>query len=534
MKLIVFGIDGATFDLILPWIENGYLPNIKKAIERGVCGRLKSTIPPVTPNAWVSFYTGKNCGKHGVIDFTYRDKNSYMKKPVSSLTYQEKTIWEILSDNGIISGYLNMPVTYPIKKIKGYAISGLLTPNKAKDFCYPPGLIEEVEKVIGKKYRIYNREVYTRGRLKKLKEDIFETLEIRLEVAKYLLKSKDMDFFMIHFFGSDRLQHEIWHVMDKSHPKHRKDEEEFSDMILEYYKKLDEGIGEILSIFGDEISYIIMSDHGFGPAYNYFFINNFLLEKGYIKLKNNFLTFMKKILFKIGITPYTFYSFLIKLKVAGKRLSFDVGRRYMLMRKIFLSFDDVDWKKTIAYATGNKAAQIFVNLRGREPEGIVEFKDYESVLQRIIEDLKAFKNIKFEIYRKEEIFSGEKIDIMPDIVCVINNYSYQTLGSADFISNKIVEPTFDSGDHRLNGIFIACGKIFKENLKLEEISIYDLAPTILFSLNCPVDEGMDGKVRIEVFKEEFLKGKEIRYKNYGKSSSKTLRGYTKREIEQLK
>ncbi len=535
MKLFVFAVDGATFDILLPWIEKGYLPNFAKAYKRGVHGELTSTIPPVSPNAWVSFFTGKNCGKHGVIDFTYRNKDSYMKKPVSSLTYSDKTLWDILTENNIESGYLNMPLTYPVRKIKGCAVSGLLTPQDANDYYYPQNLMGEIEKGIGKKYRLYNKEIYHPNRLQELKNDIFDTLDIRLKTTEYIIKNKSAEFFVSHFFGGDRLQHETWHIMDKDHPRHSLKEEGFSDMILEYYKKLDQGIGNILKILGHDTPYIIMSDHGFGPAYNYYFVNNFLLKNGYLTLKNNPVTKIKKSLYNSKLTPYTLYNLFKKTKLGGKRLSFDVGKRYRLMRKIFLSFDDVDWSKTKLYATGNKAAQIFVNLKGREPEGIVSPGfEYRKLIDDLTEELKEIKNLDFQIYKKQDIFSGDRTKDMPDIVCSINDYEIQSLGSADFISKKNLRPSFDSGDHRLNGIFMASGDIFAKNKKIKGLNILDLAPNILLAMNCPIDNNMDGGIKNEIFDADFFSAQKPEFKNYGKYNPAPIKAYNAREEDLIK
>jgi Type I phosphodiesterase / nucleotide pyrophosphatase len=127
-RLLIIGLDGATFDVITPWAQEGKLPNLRKLLENGAHGALKSTIPPMSPPAWTSFMTGKNPGKHGVFDFTARKPYSYDIEFVNARWRRAETIWKIMSEEGKRICVLGVPFTYPPEAVNGVMISGIDTP----------------------------------------------------------------------------------------------------------------------------------------------------------------------------------------------------------------------------------------------------------------------------------------------------------------------------------------------------------------------------------------------------------------------
>src|SRR4030065_410257 len=149
LRTIVIGLDGATFDLILPWVEQGHLPSFRRLIEEGSWGELESTMPPLTGPAWSSFITGKNPGKHGIYDFMYRDPKGYRSITINATLRKGPSFWRLLGDQGKRVIVFNVPVTYPPEEVNGIMISGFPTPPKSKDFVYPPELREDLEREIG-------------------------------------------------------------------------------------------------------------------------------------------------------------------------------------------------------------------------------------------------------------------------------------------------------------------------------------------------------------------------------------------------
>ncbi|MCK4831862.1 MAG: alkaline phosphatase family protein, partial [Anaerolineales bacterium] len=142
-RILVLGVDGATFDLIEPWAAAGYLPNFARLMAGGVHGELESTLPPVTSPAWPSFMTGCNPGKHGVFDFIRPQGDGFGL--VNSTSIRQPTIWQILSDAGLKVGVMNVPVTFPAQPVNGFMITGLLSPARGGDVCYPADLLSRYE-----------------------------------------------------------------------------------------------------------------------------------------------------------------------------------------------------------------------------------------------------------------------------------------------------------------------------------------------------------------------------------------------------
>ena len=149
-RVLVIGLDGATFDLFRPWMEEGGLPNLSKIVKNGVSGELESTIPPVSFPAWMSFATGKNPGKLGVYDLVKRKEGSYFVQPSNPGFLREKPIWEIINDFGIRTGIINVPGTFPPREVNGFMVTGMLTPSGRSDFTYPEELKSELDRVVGR------------------------------------------------------------------------------------------------------------------------------------------------------------------------------------------------------------------------------------------------------------------------------------------------------------------------------------------------------------------------------------------------
>ena len=143
-KVAVFGLDGITFDLIQPWLDEGRLPNLARLLADGASGRLRSYIPPVSASAWVSFFTGANPGQHGLVDFTYPAPDSYRINVSSSHTRTAPALWEIVNQAGGQVGVVSMPMTYPPEPLNGFMLCSFLTPQADSRYTCPDSLKEEL------------------------------------------------------------------------------------------------------------------------------------------------------------------------------------------------------------------------------------------------------------------------------------------------------------------------------------------------------------------------------------------------------
>ena len=521
-KVLFIGLDGATFDVLDPLIDRGLMPRLKQFIDGGVRGPLETTIPPITPTAWVSWMTGKNPGKHGVFEFLLRRKGSgaLPDTPVSSRSRDGLPFWDVLGQMGKQAIVTNVPCTYPPAMVNGVMISDFLTPRGRHDFTYPESLIEEVESRFGP-YELYITEVYTPGNVDKILDQLFTELEYKTKVNRYLMEQYGWDVFATHYWGTDRFQHELWHLLDETHPSFdRKEHDAHISRIHEYWHAVDSTLGELCDDVGDDATVYMGSDHGFGPIEKFLCFNVWLIDEGLLVLKRDAMTLFKRALFRLGLTPDLAYRSAMKMGLAHLRLSVGVTNRSKLMKLanlLMLSLGDVDWSRTVAFSKGNYG-QIFINLRGRDEHGIVEpGAEYETVMRQVIDKLRALVDPEAHqpligpIWRREDLYTGPHIDEAPDIQFLPSDMANKPLGTLDLTSNKFITPVYgNSGDHRMHGIMLGRGPELRRGARVEGARIIDYAPTILHSFGVEVPSDMDGRVLEEIFAEEYLAENPVR------------------------
>jgi len=540
-KVFAVGLDGATLDLIKPWAQEGMLPTFARILREGSHGKLRSTIPPVTGPAWVSFMTGRNPGKHGVGDFLQRSAGEYRRALVDSTGIKAEPVWITAGRQGKKVGVLNVPVTYPPYEVNGFLVSGLLTPRSTKAYTYPASLAKELDQAVGG-YRVNLDHFYVKGSGERFLADVKALLKARTRAAEYLMGRYDWDFFMVHYIATDWVQHFLWHCMDPTHPRFDKVEAElYGDAILEVYQQIDSALGTLMARLGRDTVLLVMSDHGFGPFHKYIYLNNWLLENELLALKKGPATRLKYLLFRLGLTPSSLYRALARMMLVKVAFRASKKQRYDLLSTLFLSGKDIDWSRTKAYSSGN-VGQVFINVKGREPSGVVEpGREYREVRAQLISRLSELRDpetgdlVLEHIYKREDVYSGPYVDQLPDILLLPRNLEYIATGLAEFVSNAVIEPSFAySGTHRMDGTFILWGAGVKKGLVAEDAAIVDMAPTILHLLGLPVPRGMDGTVLTSMLDEEFVAAQPVRYTDEEGAAESTGTGLSDEEAEEVK
>ncbi len=508
-KVAVFGLDGVTFDLLQPWLDEGRLPNLARLLGEGAQGRLRSTIPPVSASAWASFATGTNPGQHGLVDFTYPSANSYDIQVSNGRRRAVPALWEIVGASGRETGVISMPMTYPPQPLNGFMLCSFLTPSAESEYTYPPALREEIAKMVGP-FPLHMSEK-GRGKDPTVFVKAVKQMEIdRAKVVCYLLENRPWDLFLYVFETTDNLQHEVWHLLDDTHPMH--DAEMAARVmpdILDYYETVDRLLGEMLALIPEDVLVVALSDHGFGPFHKFFHINNWLTERGWLKFKRTPVSLMKRLAFRLGITPINALKWITRLRLGGLRKNVKRGRGGQTLRRLFLSFNDVDWSRTKAFSVGN-FGQVYVNMVGQRPLGTVTADDYDELCDEIASVARQLRDpadgsqVVPTVYKREEVFHGVSAEQMPDLVLHTDRAKYVSFGHADFGSNKIIEPsTGQTGHHHMVGIVGLNGPGVRSGVTLPERSLLDLAPTILHYMGLPVPRYMDGRVISEAFSDAF-------------------------------
>jgi predicted AlkP superfamily phosphohydrolase/phosphomutase len=516
-KVVVIGLDGAPFGLIQRWAEEGILPNLKKLIGGGAFGPLMSSYLPETPIAWNSIVTGKNAGKHGVYDWGERAAGSYKIGVSLSHSCQEPPIWGVIGEEGKKVGIFNVPLTYPPRPLNGFLVSGFDTPSTKVCFTYPDSLSDEIRSRI-KDYVLSNREAYTRGTERKYVDGLLYTLDKKEAAALYLMDQYEVDFSLYVFMEIDHLHHKLWRLIEEGVEEGRR-------LFQEVYRRMDETVGKIVNRFDEETTFLVVSDHGGGSLEGIMFINKWLMEEGWLKLKEAPSLYLKSLLSRTDLVPKV-YRLLCKFGLGKLGKLLPVSVQYNLATS-FISYENIDWEQTRAYAFG-EYGQIFVNLKGREPRGIVApGEEYEQLLKEISKRLlklvhpKTGERMIREVLRKEELYHGPMLEKAPDLSFAIGGYRYDS--SVKFglgIKGIFGMPEFeDSGTHRREGILIAYGKGIKSHFNVEGATLVDVAPTALHLLNLPIPTDMDGNVLATMFKEDWMKSHPIRHKEKESKSS---------------
>jgi len=447
-KVILIGIDGATFKIIDPMINAGQLPVFARLKTEGMWGNLWSNVHPITPSAWTSIFTGLNPGKHGVFDFRKKAPNSYEMVFVNARERNGLTLWTLLSKLGFKVAVVNVPVTYPADEVNGLMISGMDAPQKQSGFTYP----EDTDAMLGGTLKDYIIDVD--GRCDDESDYlgvINRMLESRLKMFEYIIKEMaDLNFIFFVFVETDRLQHAFWKYIDENQVESKStDAQECRSAIENCYKKIDDFIGKYC--MGEDKTLIIVSDHGFGPLYKDVYLNAWLEQEGFLAFKK---------------------------KDNSECINF---------------LENIDWSKTRVYSCGFFGC-IYLKKYRREPEGIVKGGLEEKRLRNeIIKKLRDLKDpednraVVDTVYLKEEIYKGEYVKYAPDLLIKMRDYSYVTRDGYESMSSHIFNTPMayhdgcikHSGIHRLDGIFMMKGQGIPKGKQIRGAKLYDIFPTIL-------------------------------------------------------
>lgn len=461
MKVLIIGLDCLTPQLLFErWLDE--LPNFRQLIRSGVWGELESTIPCITVPAWSSMVTSKDPGELGFYGFRNRKDYSYDSLYfANSLAVKEPTIWNILSRNRKNSIVIGVPQTFPVKPLKGQMVGCFLTPDDTVDYTYPLELKSELND-IADGYIIDVKDFRT-DKKKWLLEQVYSMTEKRFRVVKNWVSTKPWDLFMFVEMGPDRLHHGFWGICEPSHPKYDP-ESEYVDAIKNYYKYIDSEIGDLLVNLDKDTVILVVSDHGARNLIGGICINEWLIDQG-----------------------------LMSVKIYPDRIE-------------KLTMDNIIKEKTFCWGEGGYYARIFFNVKGREPDGIIDPSDYDSFRDNLKNMLESIKdengnNIGTKVFIPEKIYRKTN-GVAPDLIVYFGDLNYRSIGSIGY--NNIYTYENDTGpddaNHDYYGIFIMAnvadiktGKI--NNKKHSGLSIYDVAPTVLnkFGID-PEKYNMRGKI----------------------------------------
>lgn len=451
-RAFVIGLDCAPPSIVFD--RRKEFPSLNRLISEGCWGKFRSCHPPITTPAWMAMATSRTAGDMGVYGFRQRKGNSYKE---TELTFSDKittpAIWDIIAEKDMPSCLVSVPPSYPPKKINGNLISCFMTPDADREYTYPSSLKQEIESRFGK--YIFDVVFRTEDRDKLLK-DLYDMTRQHFEVISYLVQNKPWRFFMFVEIAVDRINHAFWKFHDNSHHFYTPGNK-YENVIMGYYKFLDDNIGKLLKLLDEDTVVFVTSDHGTKAMKGAFCINQWLIEKGYLVVKSQ-------------PEPGT-----------------DLEKA------------DIDWQGTKAWAWGGYYARIFLNLKGREEKGNIprfRYNAWQEKLKREICEIKGPGGERWNTraYRPEELFPNPKGD-PADLIVYLDDLSWRSAGTLGHKS--IYLPENDKGPddavHDWDGIYIMYDPKKKAGKDLGTVSIYDFAPTVLDILGVEVPKEMEGR-----------------------------------------
>lgn len=470
MRVVVIGIDGASWDPILPHLGKGLLKGFEEFWNNGLHGPLISTIPYITQPGWRSYSMGKNPGKHGVYNWFKIDWKNFKFTNINSLGFYGEDYWDILSAAGFKVGIVDMPSTFPPKMVKGTMISGF--PFGDGDWTYPASFVEKIPVTYPKEstnlfVKVEDPDITMNG--------IERDIKSRFDMMDLLW---DNDLIHITAVMNDHVSHFMWHN---------------EKIMLRNLVANDEGIQRVLERNKDGYT-ILMSDHGNGPLKDEFYANEFLKKEGLLFTKDSKKGISQERVANVG-TKFGLYKIARILPTGLQQRIINSVRN--LESETFLSLEKrLDWKQTRAIALD--AGLIYLNpLYSEEREDVITeiTRKLNSVTAKNGE--KLYKNI----LRGSEVYWGKYSNASPDIIALTNDVYAQReqltghLWSSDIPLESWAFRLPFTGQHRIKGIFGMVGP----GITSKEISpsIYDLAPTILKLFHCEIPKDMDGKSIIE-------------------------------------
>ncbi|UHQ99241.1 alkaline phosphatase family protein (plasmid) [Natrinema zhouii] len=497
MEVLLIGIDAGSLPIFDRLSEENVIPNLSELVDSGVTTQLESQIPPWTPSAWPSMFTGVNPGKHGVYGFTGFD--GYDFHVVTGADVRAHRIWTLLDRHNHSSVIVNVPVTHPPDEIDGAIIPGFIGPEDPP--CHPAGILDEIREAIGD-YRVYPN--YTRGDdsipdAKKM-EEYCTLIQMRGEAFTYLADQFEPDFGFVQFQKTDTVFHEFdgdWNKVET------------------VYEETDKQIGAILEAC-DPKCVFVASDHGMGryekPEFR---VNAFLEDAGYLETTKGgkgmptwnlmrddlrqgeqahewepgTIERLAAALANVGLTTHRIGVVLKQLGLA------DLAKRYVPTGVVRTGNEQVDFPASTAYMRSRTELGVRINVEGRDPSGVVSEAAYESVREELIEDLASVTAPDGEpvfetVASSDEYYDGPFTDRAVDIVTIPNDFQHFLSAQP---TDEYFSETTEPWNHKRNGVLLAIGKGI-DGGPLEGAHLYDVTPTILAALGVPAGDHMDGNV----------------------------------------
>lgn len=490
MRVLLFGVDGLTFRILDPYIERGLLPHFQRLRDQGVQGTLESIIPPLTPPAWVSMFTGLRSAQHGVYDFwDYEQTPHGSHPPVVTHRKGGKAVWNVLSEWGKRVVIVNVPLTYPPEPVNGIMLSGYMAPDMQSNVTYPASFKEELLREVPGYQIDLDPAVQNLMQGDILAETLTMT-RARIAMLKLSLR-KPWDFFFIAFSGADRIQHHRWDEIVSFHPQ-----------AVQYYQMLDEALGMALDALQAEDILMVTSDHGFQGVQRKFNIQDYLLKEGWLKAKDETyrrtqrVESLKSVLRRLKLQK-AIHAFGKMYRRLNRQQAHDQQGDNSQAGAHAAKLPNIDWEHSRAWVPstsgwlGGYADIVF-------SDAVTE-AEIQALQEAILKlrDPETGQALAKATYREDALGTGPFVSKERHLIVIANETIniHAKLGRAALWETT----SWSMGTHHPDGVLFLYGATVKKSITISPVQIYDVMPTILSYMDVPIPEGLAGKVMEEAF-----------------------------------
>lgn len=453
LRLLILGLDCVPPSLLFDRCR-GVMPNVAGLMARGVHGPLRSSEPPITVPAWACMTSGRDAGELGLYGFRNRVRGEYGLHTADSRDVRVKRVWDYLGDAGHRVAPLFVPLTYPPTPVRGVMASCFLTPDGAP-FTFPRGLGPQLEERFG----AYHADVrdFRTDDLGRIWDELHAMAVQHVDMARDILARHAPEFMMMVEMGPDRFHHAFFASFDERHPLHCPGGP-YADAPERYYAFLDAQLGRLLADVPADCTVMIVSDHGAKSMQGGFCVNDWLRQEGWLAHA------------PVHDGPP------IALHQAGVR-----------------------WGETRAWAEGGYYARVFLNVQGREPNGVVAPRDYERTRDDLIHALGRVRRpdgapFPIRAVKPDESYRETRGE-PPDLMLYLDDLDYRALGTVGH--PELFRQSNDGGpdgcNHDWDGVLVAAGPGIPEGGRVEGATLFDITPTALgrFGLSVPGLAGTD-------------------------------------------
>jgi predicted AlkP superfamily phosphohydrolase/phosphomutase len=455
-KLIIIGLDCMEPSLVFDrWRHD--LPNLSRLMAAGSYGKLESSIPAITVPAWSCMMSGRDPGELGIYGFRNRTNRSYDSMTIADgRAVKVPRLWDILGEAGWKVAVISVPGTSPPYPVNGSLVSCFLTPGREMSFTHPPELADQITGWMPD--FLLDVPHFRSDEKARILSNIYSLCDQRFALAEKLLEQQQPDFLMLVDMGVDRIHHSFWKPMDPQHPQHEPNSP-FAHAIHDYYAHVDRQVGRLLDRCGDETAVLVVSDHGARPLMGGVCINQWLLNEGYLMLK------------QVPTEPKP------------------------------LDQVEVDWSRTKAWGAGGYYGRVFLNVQGREPQGTISLAQYEQERSQLAERLAAIVDptgqpMENRVFKPQQIYQKVR-GVAPDLIVYFAELAWRSVGTVGGNSLYTIENDTgpDDANHAQYGMIIFHDPQQPQAGQwLENAQLYDVLPTLLDRFGIQPPPGLRGKV----------------------------------------